>query len=163
MPILKQFKLHVNKDYYEVVVFKTRQEMYEYRKLMNKEQYGRICKFNFDAICSTRIMKPGEHGLFGKILFWEESAQHIGIVSHELSHGALYWWLARINLPFIREVNGKRYTHEVNKKSDELFAELQSMLVNDYWSVYLKENREILTGKMKNAYITAFTSTDRKR
>ena len=147
MEILKQFKIHfLKEDYYTVIVFKTREELHAYRKELNSKGYATVKKFNFDAKCSVKNVVIGKHGEYGVILFWEESAKSINVVSHEIQHACLYWWLGRINQPFSKKIFHSKYALEVNKIADEHYATLVGNSNSAYWNEWLKTNQEVITG-----------------
>jgi hypothetical protein len=148
MTIVKEFSIPMQKDYYEVLVFKTRKEMYEYRKEMNKDGYNRIIKYNFDAICSVLPIIHNKYGLFGKVLFWEKTAENINVVSHEFAHACLYWWVARVNKPFFKIVKDNPLTYDIERKADEQFATLYGNTLNEYWDKWLKVSKTIYTDKL---------------
>ncbi len=150
---IDSFKIPIGKDYYNVIICKTKKEMYKYRKELSKDKsYGSIKNFNFEAICSSKIIEPRKFGEVGTLVFWEKSSKHIGVVAHELTHACLYWWIARVNADFAKNVKiksgkQKRCFLKIKNAQDELFANLVGECVNSYWKIMLKKSSEIYTGK----------------
>jgi hypothetical protein len=119
--------------------------MYEYRKELTAEGHRHMKKYTFDAICSTPPLSNDKYGLFGKILFYEKSSCNIKIVSHELSHACLYWWVLRINKPFLKTIQKEPLVYSTDKEVDEQFANLYGETMNCYWNNYLGKYSRIET------------------
>lgn len=115
--------------YYEVRIFGTRPAMRRHREELGRTKTARWRgKKSYDAmVCTFTDPDPGKERQFGIILFSKATAQRVGIVAHELSHAATFWW------------EDTRKTRDIWKKYIEQFAILTERLTNSYWSG-LKDN-----------------------
>lgn len=99
--------------------------MYEFRKKIQRtEKMTQIRKFNFEAIVSSYESKENKKQ-FGIILFYKGSAKRSGVVAHELTHAAVYWWKSAIKTKWSKI--------QTDARADEEFAYLVSGLVKQYW------------------------------
>lgn len=130
--LLGEFNLYLNRkkkgsDYYKVLIFSSKEAMYEFSKL----QGGARGKYNFLAIThhwrgyhlwKGRWRRSKQVGV---ILFCPQSITS-GIVSHEASHATLYALYP----------NSYERAIRFNKRSDEKFAWVLGWLVAQFWTTF---------------------------
>lgn len=125
----------ISSQYYTVYIFDKKSRMYDYYEKFNliipsnnKREGRQHDELNFLAITNSWRSYKGNQELrdIGQVLFYS-SKLGAGIVAHEMSHAALYW--------FNKIVTDPQNIFD-NANYDERFAWALGNLVNQFWDKY---------------------------
>lgn len=143
--LLAQFKLYTRRkkkesDYYKVLIFSSKEAMYEYSQVQESLAYGKKQgRYNFLTITHhwtgyrLRSGRWRRQRQIGVILFCPASVTS-GIVSHEASHATLYALYPK---------NKSRQPILFTNRSDEKFAWTLGWLVAQFWTAFYKLPRKV--------------------
>lgn len=129
---MKKFKVHIDRDrdyYWRVQIYRTQAQMLHAINRMNRF-FGTTEEVNSGSgrtaamVCMRDYLKL-EHYRLGTIYF------HVGkvgggVVSHEMTHAAMYFWWNVEDRPWD--------SLRSDKEAEEAFALAQGHLVSDFWN-----------------------------
>lgn len=125
-----RFRVYVGKygksQYFNVFIFRTRKLMTEFHReqthVVNPSLKKIFPRKPFLATANWWEPDPGSR-CCGQVLFFTDFTGG-GVVSHEMTHAALYWCMRNI----------KKFDPMKKKAHDERFAGLQGELVRQFWN-----------------------------
>ena len=120
--------------YYQVYIFKTKNQKCAFCKEFTKENGGPQCRLPKSNRCKGVVRTaptskfPGRHGV---IVFTQNSSKDIGLVTHELGHAITFWWddVVRKLKNYKNSRNEVWYTSRVN----ENFCFTLGEMARQYW------------------------------
>lgn len=140
-PRIWKIKPWYNKPhYYRVLIFKTKEQMWQYAQEHN---FVGTCDTNFRAITHSQRL---ERYIKGR---WREDKEHLGVilfcydhigsevVSHEMTHAALYW-LHRVHGLDVVDTYKDTYDEDGNVTMHERLCQVVGEMTRVFWRKYYR-------------------------